>query len=74
VSDDIEAQLVLKEINVRKGAGSAFAAVGSFSDEVIAGYGEGEQGEHYAAIRLVSHPCAQEGDVVEACGRRDDGW
>ena len=65
VPDDIEAQLVLKEINVRKGAGSAFAAVRSFNDEVTAGYGEGEQGEHWA----VEPSCAQEGDVVERCDR-----
>jgi hypothetical protein len=43
VPDNIEAQLVLKKI---KDAESAFAAVGSFSNEVTAGYGEGEQGEH----------------------------
>jgi hypothetical protein len=67
VPDDIEAQLVLKEINVRKGAGSTFTAVRSFSDDVTAGYGEGEQGEHWAG----EPSCAQEGDVVERCGRRD---
>jgi hypothetical protein len=57
---------VLKEI---KGAGSAFTAVGSFSDEVTAGYGEGEQGEHWAG----EPSCTQEGDVLECCSRRDDG-
>jgi len=38
VPDDIEAQMVLKEINARKGAGRAFSAVGSFSDEVAGGF------------------------------------
>ena len=38
VPDDVEAQLVLKEINARKGAGRAFSSVGSFSDEVAGGF------------------------------------
>ncbi|KIM72553.1 hypothetical protein PILCRDRAFT_16018 [Piloderma croceum F 1598] len=42
---------MLKEI---KGAGSVFAAVGSFSNEVTAGYGEGEQGEHWAGEMMGS--------------------
>jgi len=62
VPDDIEVQLVLKEINVPKGTGSMFAAVGSFSDEVTVGYSEGEPS------------CTQEGDVIKHCGRQDDRW
>ncbi|KAF8888772.1 hypothetical protein BD779DRAFT_1522469, partial [Infundibulicybe gibba] len=38
VPNDIEAQLVLKEINGRKGAGRAFSSIGSFSDEVAGGF------------------------------------
>jgi flavine halogenase len=38
VPDDIEAQIVLKEINALKTSESAHASVGSFSDEISAGY------------------------------------
>jgi flavine halogenase len=38
VPDDLEAQLVLKEINGRKGVTSTFSTVGSFSDEVTVGF------------------------------------
>jgi hypothetical protein len=69
VPDNIKVQLVLKEINVPKGARSVFAAVGSFSDKVTVGHSEGEQGGHWAG----EPSCTQEGDVVKHCGRRDDG-
>jgi flavine halogenase len=52
VPNDREAQLVLKEINARKGAGSAFASVGSFSDEVIAGFSARVK---RGSIGLISH-------------------
>jgi hypothetical protein len=39
VPDDLEAQLVLEEINGRKGViSAAFSSVGSFSDEDAAGF------------------------------------
>jgi flavine halogenase len=38
VPDDVEAQLVLKEINGHKASQSASASVGSFSDEIVEGY------------------------------------
>jgi hypothetical protein len=38
VPDDVEAQIVLKEINGHKTAKSTHASVGSFSDEITGGY------------------------------------
>ena len=38
VPDDIEAQLVLKEINSRKSLATAFSSIGGFSDEITAGF------------------------------------
>jgi len=52
VPDDIEAQLVLKEINARKGAGGVFLSVGSSFDEITEGFSARVIRGH---IGLISH-------------------
>jgi hypothetical protein len=52
VPDDIEAQLVLKEINARKGAGGVFLSVESSFDEVTEGFSARVTRGH---IGLISH-------------------
>jgi hypothetical protein len=59
--DNIEVQLMLKKINVHKGTRSAFTAIGSFSDEVTAGY---LVRVHRGNIGLVSHHVPKKGMLL----------
>jgi hypothetical protein len=53
IPNDLEAQLVLREINARKSTGSLFLTVGDSFEEVTAGF---SARVHRGNIGLISHP------------------